>query len=382
MKVFLTGVTGFLAGEILILLSKMSEVNKIFCLIRTRDDQAARERLVKVFAFHGDYYDEQKIIPIQGDLTQETLVQDLTARDDLNCVNVVIHAAANTSFSPIYRESIRKINIEGANRIFEWSSTLPELATFVYVGTSWICGTEKTNRVVYEDESPNANFKQLVEYCRSKTIGEIDVRRVIPKNKLLVVRPSIIMGDSRPWLPRSYVILWAIAAFDILRLNAMSSTAKCDIVSVDYASRAIVELLFSRRHYDTYHISSGTESATCVGKFVEAVNIDDRPPYKFVDYEFVHYMKLFAKKRLTDLSIFNGCSTHLDYWRGELDGRLRILLSAIDYYYQFFNLCLIFDNTRLLRDTSIGPPEPSHEYMARNKMQLRKIDVLSGAVDP
>lgn len=384
MKVFLTGCTGFLAGELLVLLMKRHEIEKIFCLVRAKNDLNALDRLRKVVAFHNDTFDDRKIVPIVGDLTNNTLCHDLMRNESLRLVNVVIHAAANTSFSPIYRDNIRKVNIEGAKRIFEWSSGLPELETFVYVGTSWICGVERPSRVVREDELLNIEHKQLTEYCKSKTIGEINVRQTIPHEKLLVVRPSTILGDSRSWIPRSYVILWAFAAFDLLRLLTTNPAAALDIVSVDYASKAILELLFSKRNFDTYHISAGVNCSTTVRQMSDACYIDDRPPYKFIDYDISRPLKLFARNKLRDMDLLNGLKEYLDYWRSQFTCNcdLRKLLLAIDYYYQYANLSMVFDNSRLLSDTEVGLPEPAHEYMKRNKLQLRAIDVMAGSVDP
>ena len=384
MNFFLTGVTGFLAGELLVTLLRRPEVKKVFCLIRAEDVNSARARLKRVLDFHGDFFDEKRVIPILGDLSNENLFKELMANDIIRSTNIVIHAAANTSFSPAYKEDIRRVNIEGASKVFEWAATLPELENFVYIGTSWIYGSEQSHRVVFEDESPDISKKQLVEYCRSKTIGEINVRKTIPADKLLVVRPSIIMGDSRNWTPRSYVILWALAAFDLMRLIGVNPDAACDVIPIDYASNSIVDLIFSRRHYNVYHISAGVKSSTTMGQLINAIYIPDRPPYQFIDNEMVKQLKLFAKKKLPETSSLKKYQGHLDYLKqafGE-NGNLRKVLGAVDYYFQFVNLGLVFDNSRLIQDSSVGYPEYAHVYMGRNKMQLRKIDVMEGSVNP
>ena len=55
-RLFLTGATGFLGGELAVALSKLDSIEKIFCLIRTKDDDDAVARLKQVFALHGDYF--------------------------------------------------------------------------------------------------------------------------------------------------------------------------------------------------------------------------------------------------------------------------------------------------------------------------------------
>ena len=77
--------------------------------------------------------------------------------------------------------------------------TLPNLDTFVYVGTASICGTNLTHCNILEDQSPSTSAAHVVRYCYTKMVGETNVTRAIPREKLLVVRPSIIMGDTRDW---------------------------------------------------------------------------------------------------------------------------------------------------------------------------------------
>src|SRR5450432_1994312 len=102
MNIFLTGSTGFLGGELLVNLSKLDEVKKIYCFIRPDNENDALSRLKKVFRVHGDHFDADKIIPVTGNLFDPHLTQSLQANKILNDTDVIIHSAANTSFSRIY----------------------------------------------------------------------------------------------------------------------------------------------------------------------------------------------------------------------------------------------------------------------------------------
>ena len=159
MKIFLTGSTGFLGGELLMLLSKDPRVEKIYCLVRAANDAGAEKRLSGVFAFHNDYFDHEKVVPVVGDLSNKYL-QDILSK--IKDVDTVIHAAADTSFAPSHDENIQKINIEGAGNAARWAAGLSDLETFVYIGTSWICGSDRPDRLVTEDESPNMAVKHIV----------------------------------------------------------------------------------------------------------------------------------------------------------------------------------------------------------------------------
>ena len=73
MNLFLTGSSGFLGGEILVSLSKREDISRIFCLVRAKSQEDALSRLEKVFAYHNDFFDRKKIIPIVGDLINPEL---------------------------------------------------------------------------------------------------------------------------------------------------------------------------------------------------------------------------------------------------------------------------------------------------------------------
>ena len=386
MNVFITGATGFLGGELLVDLSKRKEIDKIFCLVRQKSGDKTIDRLKKLFDLHGDFFDANKIVPIEGDLTQSDLTEYLTNHALLGDVNMIVHSAADTNFSPIYDDIVEQINIHGLEKILKWSKQLKKLQTFTYVGTATICGMDIKNRLVKEDESPNENVKHLVKYTETKMRGEIMVHNYLPKEKVLIVRPSIIMGDSRPWTPRSYVIMWALAAINLLRLVPINPDAQLDIISVDYASKAIVQLLFSKRKYSVYHISSGTTSSTTPRKATQAIEhyFPHRPEFEFVERSLIREVKLWARKKLNGHSTLKNYPEHLTYWDDIFDDAtdLRILMGGLEPYLDFIELGQTFDNSRLLEDTNIGQPEPAHEYMRRSAHFLDKIDIFAAALAP
>lgn len=383
MDVLLTGATGFLGGEVAVLLSQSPRIRHLYCLVRANDAQAASDRLARVFKFHGDDYDRAKVIAVVGELTDKSLAEQLRNRQELKEVGTVIHAAADTSFSPVRAAAIERVNIGGTRHILDWARTLPGLQTFVYVGTASICGTQLANRHVYEDESPNDQASHLVRYCYTKMVGEMEVRRAIPDEKLLVVRPSIIMGDSRAWRPRSYVILWALAVLDAIRLIPANPLSNVDVVPVDYAAKAVVELLFARRNWTTYHISSGRESATTLEKTLSVVQRDSvrRPEIRFVSPGLIEQMRKWPK-RLTPASELLGYAEHLAYWSSTFDGTLRLLVRGMKPYFSFIDLNQTFDNSRLLSDTTLAAPPPSHVYVRAACKYLDDIDLTAGALDP
>ncbi|MFI5164438.1 MAG: SDR family oxidoreductase, partial [Bacteroidia bacterium] len=385
-NIFLTGATGFLGGELLVELAKKKEVNKIYCLVRAGSHEKAVHRLKNVFDLHADFYDAEKIIPVIGDLKQEDLAEQLADDKSLADIHVVIHSAADTSFSPFNERAVEETNIQGLEKIITWSKELKNLETFLYVGTATSCGMDIRNRVVTEDESPNIKANHLVKYTYTKMMGEIMIHNNFPKEKILIVRPSIIMGDSRPVVPRSYVIMWALASINLLRLVPLNGDALLDIIPVDYAAGAIAQLLFSKRNYSTYHISSGMESATTPLKICQAIQsyFPNKPDFKFVDIELMREVKLWARKKLNGNSTLKNYPKHLEYWHSIFEDTtdLRILMGGLEPYLYFIELGQIFDNSRLLQDTRRARPEPAHEYMKRSVHFLDNIDIFEAALEP
>src|ERR1700722_1975447 len=142
MNIFLTGSTGFLGGELLVDLAKRQEVDKIYCLVRALSEEHAVLRLKHVFELHGDTFDPEKIIPVLGNLGEHDFAKNLGAKKIIDDTHIIVHSAANTSFSKVYDKVVEQVNISGINELIKWSLTLKSLQTFVYIGTATICGKD------------------------------------------------------------------------------------------------------------------------------------------------------------------------------------------------------------------------------------------------
>lgn len=388
MNLFITGVTGFLGGELLVELAKKQEIEKIFCLVRAQSPENALIRLRKIFDLHADFFDTQKVIPIIGELTDTNLPSKLINNPELAGVDTIIHAAANTSFSKIYDDLVEKVNIGGTQHLLEWAKTLKNLNLFTYIGTATICGKTVKDCVVTEDMSPNITAKHLVKYSYTKMMGELMLKKYLPNKKILVVRPSIIMGDSRPWTPRSYVILWALATLNELRLFPGNPNSNIDVISIDYATASIIELVFNKnRKYSVYHISSGKTSATTPEKVTNAIKgfFPDKPDFKFVPKELLADMKKWSKNTtlINEHNHLFKYSNYLDYWLNNFDdnSKLRILFYALEPYIDFIELGQLFDNSRLIEDTNVGESIPAHVYLKITGECIKAINIFEGAID-
>jgi len=385
-RVFLTGATGFLGGELAVALSKSGSVEKIVCLIRSKNDEEAVGRLRSVFAVHQDWYDPKKVIGIAGDLMNERLPTILMNHPECSGINLVVHAAANTSFLQQKNSVVEQTNLWGSQRIASWAARLRSLDTFAYIGTATIvgAGNDVVGRTLNEDEAPNPLAKHLVGYTRSKMFGEMAVRATIPDDKLLVIRPSILVGDARGVVPRSFDIAWIIAALKHLRMSFGNPDASCDVIPVDYATNAILELLMNPRMHTTYHVSAGPAATTCRQVFDSVVcNGSGRPPVVYLNRTHLHLIKKWLRTDTAPDSELSPYLGHLEYVQDQVGKRkTRLLLSGLEMYWRFIDLDQRFDNTRLLADTSIGMSDPAHDYLKRTAAYLDHIDPLAAAINP
>src|SRR5262245_56139384 len=163
-RVLLTGATGFLGGELLMELSRIRSVEKIACLVRARDEAEADLRLERAFSLHSDYYDRTKVLPVQADLLDARLSYDLIRDQRLHDVNLVSHAAANTSFLPQKASSVEATNVFGTRKLLDWALTLKGLDTFAYVGTATMvgCSPDVVGRTIAETEDLECATEHLV----------------------------------------------------------------------------------------------------------------------------------------------------------------------------------------------------------------------------
>ncbi|MBL7719388.1 MAG: SDR family oxidoreductase [Flavipsychrobacter sp.] len=387
MNILLTGATGLVGGELLVTLSRRTEVNKIYCLLRSASEEVAMERLEHVFNLHNDPFDRNKIVPVLGNLFDDNLTEALQQNEQLKDIDVVIHSAANTSFSRFNDDAVEKANIGGLTKILLWAKGLTNLQTFLYIGTATICGKDVKDRVIHEDESPNLEATHLVKYTYTKMKGELLIREHLPEEKILIARPSIIMGDSRPIIPRSPVILWAMATINHLRLIPVNEHAQLDIIPVDYAANAIVRLLFSnRRKHSVYHVSAGEEGATTALKLSETLSayFDEMPPFNFINKNLLNQVKHWTRGRLSADSELYNYRKYLDYWKETFEdkSKLRVLFSGLDPYLDFMELGHVFDNTRLLEDVDIENSTPADIYINESMKFVEKLDIMEGAIDP
>jgi thioester reductase-like protein len=266
----LTGGTGFLGGEVLVRLLERDD-RPVYVLVRAESDERASARLDALLAslLGSAGPCSQRVIPIRGDVTQAWLGMGARSRDQLaERVGQIVHCAASVSFTMGLAES-REINVEGTRRMIQLGELCDRrgaLDSFVHVSTAYVAGTH-TGSFTECDLDVGQDFRN--PYERSKFEAERVIRERGWGLPVQVLRPSIVVGDSRTgWTPTFNVLYGPMKAFARGAYPAIPArrSAPVDVVPVNYVADAIVAL--AGRPGTTYHLTAG-DRASSVGELIE-----------------------------------------------------------------------------------------------------------------
>ena len=268
--VLLTGATGFLGGELLVRLLERRE-QPVYALIRAESDREATARLRRLMAslLGGRGASQRRAVAVVGDITRPGLGMSPGRRDWLaERVGRIVHCAASVSFTLGLRES-RAINVEGTRRMLDLADLCARrggLEWLAHVSTAYVAGTH-SGTFTEHDLEVGQDFRNAYE--RSKFEAELLVRERAGSLPVQIVRPSIIVGDSRTgWTPAFNVLYWPMRAFAKGAYPAVPArrSSPVDVVPVDYVADGILAL--AGRPGTTCHLAAG-ERASTVGELIE-----------------------------------------------------------------------------------------------------------------
>lgn len=268
-SVLLTGATGFVGMEVLARYLERSD-RDVVCLVRAADDAAAGERLDGVlhnlFGRGADRY-SGRVRALAGELSEPGLGLSLTARERLaENVTTIVHSAASVSFAMPLEEA-RTVNVEGTRRMLEFAALARArgagLTRYAQISTAYVAGTHE-GHFSEIDLDVGQDFRN--SYEQSKFEAERLVREQGEDLPWMILRPSIVVGDSRSgWTAAFNVLYWPLRAFSSGLLKALPSTEESplDVVSVDYVADAIHALCEScGASGETFHLTAGADAST------------------------------------------------------------------------------------------------------------------------
>jgi thioester reductase-like protein len=321
--VLLTGATGFVGGEVL---SRFLEQDgrRVYALVRAKDAAAAAERLPS----------HARLTAVAGDIEHPGLALDAAMAEQLAAeVTTVVHCAASVSFGSSLEDS-RRVNVEGTRRVLELAERCERLERLTYVSTAYVSGEPPG---LFREDQLDVGQRFRNPYEQSKFEAERLIRERGAGLPLQVLRPSIVVGDSRTGRTTAFNVLYgplkAFARGGIPAIPARRSSP-VDIVPVDYVADRTVELASSGPS-GTFHLVAGS-NATTVDRLLElsASHLRRDPPAVLPPRLYRRLLHPWLRRR----------------YRG---------LRSLEAYFPYFSMRVRFD------DRGLGPGPPVEGYFGR-----------------
>ena len=183
----LTGYPGFIGRRLLERLLADDAELRVIALVEPRMIEAAR-------AATGSSAAPDRIEVVAGDIADRRLGLSDDAYDRLaGGVSRVYHLAAIYDLAvPV--ELAQRVNVDGTGNVLEFCLAATRLERLAYISTAYVAGRRRG--VVYEHElSLGQSFKN--HYESTKFQAELWVRGLIDRIPMTILRPAIVVGDSR-----------------------------------------------------------------------------------------------------------------------------------------------------------------------------------------
>src|ERR1039457_6536025 len=344
--ILVTGATGFLGVQLVRELLDRHPHATLALLIRDRADQSGQQR--------ADLFVpptlRSRVQVYSGDVGEPNCGLDTTTYQRLAAETTrVIHSAATVRFDHSLDEA-RRMNVEGTRNVLDLGARASGLRSFAYVGTAYVAG-QRTGLVREDELFVTQGYRNTYE--QSKAEAEALVRSRMDSLPAVILRPSIIVGDSRTGVTSSFKMMYwplKIYARRLWRTVPGYPDAVLDIVPVDFVATAVARLVFDEAAQgSTVHLCAGPKGSATIEQIAQraAQYFNVREP-RYVD------PKLFfaAIRPLLFMSLW---------------GRKRRVLRDGRAYRDYFTMRMQFDPTtaeRLLEPAGVGPPPVLH-YLDR-----------------
>lgn len=349
MAIFITGGTGYLGAHVAAaLLERQTE--SLNLLVRARTQREAELRLWHSLQLHLDFnrfhdYLRSRIRVFRGDLTSKWFgLSTEEYRTLVESTDSIIHCAA--SLNRRSEKTCLNVNLRGTLEVIKLAQAardLHGLRRFSHVSTVAVAG-HRQSEVVREDESVDWDRSDYDPYARTKKFSEHMVNELLPDVSHIVLRPSIVLGDSRHAETTQFDMVRSFVFLAGLPLLPFRPDDRIDIVNVDFVADSVVALhLKERPLHHIYHLSSGEASQT-FRKLTDALALarNKTGPVFLPTFEgpFRSMVDFLANRRGT--AVGYGASL------------LKVFMP-----YLTFNT--VFDNSRVVEETGTAPV-PFSEY--------------------
>jgi thioester reductase-like protein len=336
--ILVTGSTGFLGAQLVReLLNRYAEA-RFALLIRGRAGYSVQERAAALVSAE----DVPRVDVLAGDVSLPHCGLEAADRERLAAeATRVIHCAATVRFDHSLAEA-RQINVEGTRHVLDLAGAVRRLKSFAYVGTAYVAG-ERTGLVLENELDVGQGYRNTYE--KTKAEAEALVRSRLGEMPGVILRPSIIVGDSRTGATSSFKMMyWPLKVYSrrLWRTVPGFPDAVLDIVPVDFVAAAVARLAFDDAAMgSTVHLCAGPKASATIREIAHrAAEFFGVPEPRYVDPKFV-----FAALRPL---------LYLTLW-----GRKRRVLRDGRAYRDYFTMRMQFDTShaeRLLEPAGLRPP--------------------------
>ncbi len=348
---FITGGTGLVGSYLIPRILSAFPGATITLLVRGENDTAVAERtaaLARSIARSCHIQDAaERIVGLRGDVSLDSLGLSAKQLDQLvrSCTHI-IHGAATIRFDHPIHEA-RAVNCGGTKRLLaiaEQCVNRGRLERFVYIGTSSVSGQREGDIYERELEMGQSFFNT---YEQSKCESERLVRDQFRHIPASVVRPSIIIGDSKTGHTSSFNVIYIplrLLQRGLLSFIPGHPDTRLDLVPIDWVDDVIVSVIARPESAGkVFHITAGPGRAARLGDVVRSAirYFDTHTPLQHPrKIEFVTRDEFLRRRAATR-------------------GREEALLSQLDTLLPYVSVNRLFnsDNTdQLLRGSGLEFP--------------------------
>ncbi len=189
--VVLTGFPGnLLARRVLRQLLQRGDVARVRCIVPARFAAKAERAL-------GELPEAQRrrVTLLEGDVTHLDMGLSGIEWRRLAAETTRIHHCAHVGYFGADRKMAERVNVQGSCEVLELARHCERLERLVHWSTALVSGTREGRVLEEELERPPRGFRNPIEESRFR--AERLLRRARDEVPLVVLRPSIVTGDSR-----------------------------------------------------------------------------------------------------------------------------------------------------------------------------------------
>ncbi len=208
----------------------------VHAVVRSKFASEAKEALEAL-----PFEERTRVNLIEGDAASMDL--GLSGQEFLSLAREVdrIHHVAQVSYLGVDRRTAEQVNVGGAREILEFAGACKDLRALVFHSTAHVSG-DREGKVLEHELKAGQSFRSVVEETKAR--AEKLVRAASGRLPIVIVRPSIVVGDSASGEvdrfdgPYLLILLIVTSPPDFALPFPGRGEAALNVVPIDYVVRA------------------------------------------------------------------------------------------------------------------------------------------------